>query len=254
MKALEIENLRTSYGDKAVLHGISIQAMNGSFVGIVGPNGCGKSTMLKNVYRVLKPDSGIIRLDGAVVETLSLQESARRMAVVSQHSGSEFDFSVEEMLLMGRTPHKRQFEGVGKRDRDIVREALEKVHLKGMEHRKVNSLSGGERQRVVLARALVQEPRHLILDEPTNHMDIRFQIELLKLVKGMGLTVVAALHDLNLASVFCDYVYVMHDGEIHSHGIPDDVLTEDMIRDVYGVRAKVLHDAEHGRNHIVYLL
>ena len=154
---------------------------------------------------------------------------------------------------MGRAPHKRTLERDNLNDYELVDKALKQVGMSDYKNRRLNSLSGGEKQRVILARALVQEPMYLILDEPTNHMDIKHQLGLLKLVKSMEMTVVAALHDLNIASMFCDYIYVMQSGEIVAHGDPKQVLTEALIQSVYGVKAKLIFDEVLQTNHIVYL-
>lgn len=250
---LTTEHLRVSYSEKEVLKGISLEVKKHHFVGIIGPNGCGKSTLLKCIYRVLKPQSGLVRLDGDPVHEMTHKESAKRMAVVAQHNHTSFDFSVAEAVLMGRAPHKRTLERDNRKDYELVDKALQQVGMSVYIDRRLNSLSGGEKQRVILARALVQEPKYLILDEPTNHMDIKHQLGLLKLVKSMEMTVVAALHDLNIASMFCDYIYVMQSGEIVAHGTPKQVLTEALIESVYGVRAKLIFDEVLQVNHIVYL-
>lgn len=250
---LTTENLKASYADKEILKGICLEVKKHHFVGIIGPNGCGKSTLLKCIYRVLKPQSGVVKLEGESIHEMSHRESAKRMAVVAQHNHTEFDFSVAEVVLMGRTPHKKTLERDNAKDYEIVEQALTQVGMQAYKNRRLGSLSGGEKQRVILARALTQEPKYLILDEPTNHMDIKHQLELLKLVKSMEVTVVSALHDLNIASMFCDYIYVMQSGEIVAHGDPKQVLTEAFIESVYGVKAKLIFDEVLQANHIVYL-
>jgi iron complex transport system ATP-binding protein len=218
---------------------------------LIGPNGSGKTSLLRTVYRVLRPDAGVIRLDGESVWELSARESARRMAVVPQESGGELDFTVREMVLMGRSPHKAWHERDSAADQAIVDRALRQVNLAELADRGFLTLSGGEKQRVIVARALAQEPRFLVLDEPTAHLDIHHQLEILALVRGLELTTIAALHDLNLAAMYCDRLYLLHHGRIVASGAPPDVLTVDLIRDVYGVAAEVsLH---RGRTHVAFL-
>lgn len=250
---LKTEHLKAAYAQKEILKGISLEAQKHRFVGIIGPNGCGKSTLLKCIYRVIQPKAGIISLDDKPLDSMSYKESAKCMAVVSQHNHHDFDFTVAEVLLMGRAPHKKTFERDQASDYVLVDKALAQVGMLDYKNQRFNCLSGGERQRIILARALVQEPACLIMDEPTNHMDIKHQLGLLSLVKSMEVTVVAALHDLNIAAMFCDYLYVMKSGEVYAHGLPQDILTESLIESVYEVKAKVIYDAELNLKHIVYL-
>lgn len=226
---------------------------DGELVGIVGPNGSGKSTFLKTVYRTLKSYSGSITIDGTDTRGMPLSESAKKMAVVAQHNHFGFDFSVMDVVLMGRTPHKKPMEFDNDTDRGIASESLEKVGMLDMKDRSFFTLSGGEQQRVILARALTQRTDYLILDEPTNHLDIRYQLQLLDVVKGSGLTTLCAIHDLNLAATYCDRIYIMKDGEVYAGGSPEEVLTEDNIRTVYGVEACVDVHPRTGKLNIVFM-
>ena len=162
------------------------------------------------------------------------------MAVLSQHNNYNFDFTVKDIVLMGRSPHKKFMERDNEEDYDIVNEALKKVDMFEFKDRSFQSLSGGEQQRVILARALAQQPKCLILDEPTNHLDIKYQLQLMRIVKGLGIEVIAAIHDLNIAAMYCDKIYVLKDGEIIKYGKPKDVLTKEIIKDVYEVDAEVI--------------
>ena len=222
------------------------------FVGIIGPNGSGKSTLLKSIYRVLTPQSGTVFLDGNALNSYKPKESARKMAVVAQHNYYNFEFSVQDVVLMGRAPHKKAMERDNADDYRIVREALEKVNMGGFAQRSFSTLSGGEPQRVILARALAQQTQCLILDEPTNHLDIKYQLQLMDIVRSLRLTVVSAIHDLNIAAMYCNKLFVLQNGRIIAFGPPKQVLTREFIRQVYEVEAKLYTDPETGQMHILY--
>lgn len=240
-----------SIGSNDILKGVSIKAHENEFIGVIGPNGSGKSTFLKCIYRVLKPNSGCIMIDNETLDKMSMKESAKKMAVVSQHNYYNFDFSVEEVVLMGRSPHKKRLERDNVKDYEIVRDSLEKVGMLDFRKRSFSTLSGGEQQRVILARALAQQTKYLILDEPTNHLDIKYQIQLLNIVKESKLTTIAAIHDLNIAAMYCDKLYVIKDGEVIAFGTPRDVLTKEFIKEVYEVDAEIIEDSK-GQIHILY--
>ena len=237
---LTVKDLSFSFQGKQVLQQISLAVKKGEFVGIIGPNGSGKSTLLKNIYRVLKPAQGEVLLFDKELLTMPLQESARQMAVVGQFHGINFDFSVEEIVMMGRIPHQKGRGRISSEDRQMVGQALEQVELQGMAKRRFSSLSGGEQQRVMMARALAQEPRFLLLDEPTNHLDIRYQMQLLEKASGLGIGVLAVLHDLNLAAMYCQRLYVLKHGRLIAAGEPEKVLTPQLVRQVYGVSCDVV--------------
>ena len=249
---IEALGIQLSYGSKEILKNVTVVAEDNQFVGIIGPNGSGKSTLLKCVYRVLKPGQGCVRLDGENLNNMSVRSSARKMAVVAQHNYYNFDFSVTEVVLMGRSPHKNMLERDNARDYEILREALRIVGMEAFAGRNFSTLSGGEQQRVILARALAQQTPSLILDEPTNHLDITHQLQLLKIVKGFRATVLSAIHDLNIAAAFCDKIYVLKSGEIVGQGTPRQVLTPQFIRDIYQVEAEVTEDSR-GQMHILFL-
>lgn len=248
---LQAMDVQAVLGSSPILKGVSLQVGHKELVGIIGPNGSGKSTLLKCLYRVLKPAGGAILLDGKPLEQHSFKESARQVAVVAQHNYYNFDFSVENVVLMGRAPHKRALERDSPRDHQIVAQALETVGMASFARRSFFTLSGGEQQRVVLARALAQDAPCLILDEPTNHLDIRFQLQFMDIVKSLDRTVISAIHDLNIAAMYCDRIYAVKGGEIVGCGTPRQLLTEDFIRAVYEVDAKVITD-ENGQIHVLY--
>ena len=241
---IKTEDIKVKIGESDILKGIDINVDNKEFIGIIGPNGSGKSTFLKCLYRTLKPSSGVIKLDNVDINSISMKESAKKMAVVAQHNYYDFDFKVEDIVLMGRSPHKKMMERDSKQDYEIVNEALNKVDMINFKDRNFNTLSGGEQQRIILARALAQETNCLILDEPTNHLDIKYQLQLMTIVKNLNIEVIAAIHDLNIALMYCDKIYVLKDGNIMSYGTPKDVLTKDLIKEVYEVDAIINKDDE----------
>lgn len=245
------EDVKAVLGGSQILNGVSIQAQDGEFVGIIGPNGSGKSTLLRCIYRVLAPTEGAVFLDGAPLLSHTAKESAKKLAVVAQHNYYNFEFTVRDVVLMGRSPHKRALDRDTPEDYQIVQQSLETVGMAGFEERAFSSLSGGEQQRVILARALAQQTPCLILDEPTNHLDIKYQLQLMDIVSGLGCTVLAAIHDLNIAALYCHQLYVMKNGRVVANGTPRDVLTREIIREIYEVEAQVVEDAQ-GQLHILY--
>ncbi|MBU5673138.1 ABC transporter ATP-binding protein [Paenibacillus brevis] len=250
---VKVEELSFSIHEKKLIEAISLELRDGEFVGLIGPNGSGKSTLLKNMYRVLKPEQGEIFLNGQDLFRLTQKETARQIAVVSQESNPAFDFTVMDIVMMGRAPHKRMLETDSARDYEIASLALRRV---GMGHAAASSfstLSGGEKQRVLIARALAQEAEFLILDEPTNHLDIRYQLQMMELVKTLKLTSFAALHDLNIAACYCDRIYMLEKGRIIASGSPDEVLRPKLLERVYGVKTQIFRHPTTGKPSIVYL-
>lgn len=251
--SVQAENVTYRIGQSSILREISIQIPSKRFVGLIGPNGSGKSTLLKMIYRVLQPDTGTVYLDDQNVHKMQMRSVFQRMAVVSQESVPNFDFSVQEIVMMGRTPHKSMFQSDTAEDLAIVEQALSRVDMTEYRKRSFLSLSGGEKQRVMIARALAQQAEIIVLDEPTNHLDIRHQLQLMDLVKHLDVTVLAALHDLNLASVYCDDLYVLQDGKVVDSGTPEEVITPELLRDVFGVVAEVTLHPVTQKPHITYL-
>lgn len=246
------EAIRLFAGGKEILQGIDFSLQNGEFVGLIGPNGSGKSSFLKCLYRVLRPAQGKIYFNGRNLDEFSYRESALQMAVVAQHNFYNFDFTVLEVVLMGRAPHKRLWDNDSATDIKIAYQALSTVGLQHMAERSFQSLSGGEQQRVILARALTQGTNCLILDEPTNHLDIKYQLQVMDIVKNLRLTTVAAIHDLNIAAMYCDRLVALQAGKIIGAGKPSELLTEAFIRQVYEVECRVLKLPD-GQLHIRYL-
>lgn len=250
---LRIADVSWSVAALPILDHISVVVQPQELMGLLGPNGSGKSSLLRTVYRVLKPHSGTVWLDDDNVWCLTVRQVAQRTAVVTQEREGEFDFTVSEIVLMGRYPHQRMFQGESAADMRIVAEALARVGLIGFEERPFHTLSGGEKQRVLIARALAQQARLLVLDEPTNHLDIHYQIEIMRLVRNLKVTTLAAMHDLNLAAYFCDRICLIHQGRVVAVGTPEEVLTPQTIQMVYGIAAEVQLHPRTGKLNIVFL-
>jgi iron complex transport system ATP-binding protein len=249
--SLDVRGLSVDIGGHRIVRDVDLAVPDGHFVGLLGPNGSGKSTILKTLYRARRPTAGRVLLDGADLLALPPKVAARRVAVVAQETTVEFDFTVFEMVMIGRTPHKRAVERDNDADLDAATAALERTGCADLAGRSFNTLSGGEKQRVLIARALTQGADHLILDEPTNHLDIRYQVEVLELVASLGVTVLSALHDLSLAALFCRTVYLLTGGQVTAAGPPAQVITADTVREAYGAEVLVVDHPETGTPHIV---
>ena len=248
---IRTEDLKAVLNGNPILKGVSLQAGEKQLIGVIGPNGSGKSTLLKCIYRVLQPTGGAVFLDGKPLSEYSFRESALKIAVVAQHNYYNFDFSVRDVVLMGRSPHKKALERDNAQDFRIVEEALTKVGMLHFAERSFSTLSGGEQQRVILARALAQQTPCLILDEPTNHLDIKYQLQLMDLVRGLDRTVITAVHDLNIAAMYCDWLYAVKDGKVVGQGTPQTLLTPEFIQQVYEVEAEVSTD-RNGMLRVLY--
>lgn len=247
---LAINGVTAEIDTRPIVTDVDLVAEPGEFVALIGPNGSGKSTLLRTIYRTLRPTVGAVRLDGQDLWTMRTRQAARLRAVVTQFGDFESGFSVTEITAMGRTPHKGPLDRDDDGDRAIVTEALEQVAMGWAADRLFTTLSGGERQRVLVARALAQQTPLLILDEPTNHLDVRAQLDILELIRSLGLTLLAALHDLDHAAAYSDRVVVLHEGQVAGTGTPVEVLTPAFITAVFGVRAHVGNHPLTGRPHI----
>ncbi|MFI5526591.1 ABC transporter ATP-binding protein [Streptomyces platensis] len=248
---IDITDLSVEVAGHRLVHDLTLRAGSGRVVGLVGPNGSGKSTLLRCVYRALRPAAGTVRLDDADLHAMDARTGARLLAALPQEAGTEFDFTVAEVVAMGRLPHQRGSGRANAADSAHCARALERVGADHLAGRGFLGLSGGEKQRVLIARALAQDPRVLVLDEPTNHLDVAQQLAVLALVRDSGLTVLTALHDLNLAALHCDELYVLARGRIVAAGPPHDVLTPELLAEVFGVRA---HRVRHPESGAVQLL
>ncbi|MFF3641912.1 ABC transporter ATP-binding protein [Streptomyces sp. NPDC002564] len=236
---LRADRVAREAGGRLVVDGVSLAPPDGATVGLLGPNGSGKSTLLRLLAGVLAPASGVVTLDGRRLADTGRRAVARRIAVVEQHAATQVELTVGDVVRLGRIPHRRAWSAPTAHDERAVREALARTGLTARAGQAWHTLSGGERQRVQIARALAQEPRELLLDEPTNHLDVQHQLDLLSLVAELPVTSVIALHDLNLAAMFCDHLLVLKEGTAYAAGPPDEVITEELIAAVYGVRAVV---------------
>ncbi|MFV0132367.1 ABC transporter ATP-binding protein [Streptomyces sp. HMX87] len=250
---LSVDGVTLTAGARRLVHDVSLTAGPGEVIGLVGPNGSGKSSLLRAVYRVLRPASGRVRVDGADAWSLPVRQLARTVAAVVQDSGTDVDLAVREVVAMGRTPHKRLLAGDTPEDAALIESALTSVDATGLADRPFDQLSGGERQRVLIARALAQAPSLLVLDEPTNHLDIRHQLEVLGTLRRLPATVLVALHDLNLAAYYCDRLYVLRDGEVAASGPPAEVLTPRLLAEVYGVASEVAVHPGTGAPQVTFL-
>ncbi len=247
--AIAVAGLACRLGDRAILSDVGFAVAPGSFVGILGPNGCGKTTLLRCIAGLQRGSAGDIRIEGVGLGRLSPAALARRLALQAQDATAALGFTVRDVVGMGRLVHRRSpFGGAAAGvqatvDRAAVDRALEKLELTGLAERPVERLSGGERQRVMIARALAQEPRILLLDEPTNHLDIHHRFAVLDLLRSLarsqGVTVVATLHDIDLAARWCDRILLMRDGRLLADAAPEDALTPDRLAAVYRVAARV---------------
>ena len=250
MKKLKVEKLTYDIGGTRILKDITFDVEENTFVGVIGPNGSGKSTMLKSIYGVNKPSGGNIYFEGEDLLKISSKDRAKKIAVLAQESGGQFDFSVQQVVEMGRYPHKNTLENYSKHDLEIVDRVLREMKLDNYRERSFNTLSGGEKQRVLIARLLVQESKFIILDEPTNHLDIGHQIEIMNIIKKMGVTVLSAIHDMNMAAIYCDKLVIMKNGEVVTQGSVEETLTSEMLKNLFNVDAEI-HDLK-GRKHVIY--
>ncbi|AXK46136.1 ABC transporter ATP-binding protein [Brachybacterium saurashtrense] len=242
---IEIEDVTVALGGHEVVRGVSLEVPTGTVLGLVGPNGSGKSSLLRTLYRAVVPREGAVRVGGRDVRAMRGRESARTLAVMLQDAPAEFDLSVEETVMLGRGPHHPTFGRDTAEDLEVVAAAMARTGIADLADRMIATLSGGQRQRVMLARALAQQAPVLVLDEPSNHLDISHQHELMSTVRDLGGTTLAALHDLTLAAQYCDRVAVLEQGRLVAVGPPAEVLTPALIRRTFHVHARVLTGSPH---------
>lgn len=248
---IEVSGVTVRLGTFVACRNVDVSMPSGSVTGIVGPNGAGKTSLLRCLYRAVRPDDGSITVSGDDLWELHQTEAARRIAAVMQEQSAGFDLTVRDVVSLGRIPHRRVWQRLDDGDRTIVDSALQRVDLQHLAHRHVAELSGGERQRVVIARSLAQQAKVLVLDEPTNHLDIWHQLGILELVCDLGITVVVALHDLTLADRHCDQIIIMRTGEVVAAGPTQTTLTPANILKVFGVHAEAFTTAD-GRRTFAY--
>jgi len=243
MIEIAVQNVWLGYSRKEVLQDVTFQVLPGEMVGLIGPNGCGKSTIIRALTRIISPYKGRILLDGKDIVSIARQELARMLGVVPQMPLLPSAFTAFEVVLMGRNPHLGLFQYEGQREMDIAWHAMERTMTWHLARQRVGELSGGEIQCLLIARVLTQETKAILLDEPTANLDIGRQVEILNLIKNLclenNLAVLAALHDLNLASQYCDQLVLINNGRVHALGTPSEVITPENIKEVYGAEGCV---------------
>lgn len=258
MKSASVEVRNVSWtpprATTPILHDTSFHVEAGRVLGIAGPNGAGKSTLLRLLYRFQRPSTGQVLIEGQDIWEMTARETALCVAAVLQEQASATDYSVREIVRLGRTPHRAGLSTSGAGDEMIVDDVLTRLDLHGLANRMFGTLSGGERQRVMVARALAQEPSVLIMDEPTNHLDIRHQLEIISLIRTLGLTIIVSLHDLNMAAGVCDDILILKGGKPQGFGPPDTVLQDVLVSDVFRVDATREHLAPSGASHFTFNL
>ncbi|MDI6707042.1 MAG: ABC transporter ATP-binding protein [Bacillota bacterium] len=248
MYAVEINGLSFSYGNKTVLDNINLKIIKGSFTALVGPNGCGKTTLLKNISGYLKPKAGRVVLLDKAVDTLGIKERARLVGYIPQTTSPEFNFTCHDVVMMGRMPFLSLLQREGARDREIVRESMEITGTWDLRDRTLDELSGGERQRVLIARALAQNPSILLMDEPVSHLDIKHQVEIVNtigsLCDNLGITALSVLHDINLASRYCKQIIMMKEGTIRYVGAPSQIVTQASVKEVFDISVGITYEKD----------
>ncbi|WP_343602395.1 ABC transporter ATP-binding protein [Mycobacterium sp.] len=241
---LTLDGISVTVDSTPVVTGCDLVVASGEKVALVGPNGSGKTTLLKAIYRSVRPVAGVVLLGGDNLATLRQREVARRAAVVAQEPPRDFEFTVEDVVSLGRAPHQGVLDRESHTDREVVADALERVGMLDHRTRIYSTLSGGEKQRTLVARALAQRTPLLLLDEPTNHLDVSAALELLELLRHLEISTLCVLHDLNLAAAYFDRIYVLDTGRIVTGGTPQQVLTPERVRAVFGVNThRLIHPA-----------
>lgn len=252
--SLAAERITWKIGSRAIVDDVSFEVRPGETLGLLGPNGSGKTSLLRLLAGLRQPNAGRITLEGKDLRATQRRVIAKRVAFVEQHATTNASLKVVDVVKLGRFPHRSLFSTWSGIDQEAVESALERAGIAGMRDALWQNLSGGEKQRVQIARALAQSPKELILDEPTNHLDIHHQISLLNLVRQLPVTSIIALHDLNHAAMFCDRLLVLRAGRIVASGSPEDVLTENLLREVFTVEARIEPSRHHARPYIHYVI
>lgn len=251
MNSIATESLAIAYEDHLIVDDLDMQIPQGKITTIIGPNGCGKSTVLKAVGRILKPKNGMVYLNGDDITHLSTKEVAQKMAILPQSPQAPAGLTVGELVAYGRFPHQRGFGKLKPEDKNIIQWALEVTKLTELETTAVDNLSGGQRQRVWIAMALAQQTELILLDEPTTYLDLAYQLEVLELLyrlnREQGCTIVMVLHDLNLAARFADYMIAIRCGDIIKHGTPEEVMTPEVLKETFHINAEIVKEPRTGR-------
>ncbi|OPD23143.1 iron-dicitrate transporter ATP-binding subunit [Clostridium botulinum] len=251
MNSITTTNLAIAYEDKLIVDGLNMNIPKGKITTIIGPNGCGKSTVLKTVGRILKPKEGLVYLNGDDIRNLSTKEVAQKMAILPQSPQAQGGLTVGELVSYGRFPHKKGFGKLSPEDKKVIEWALDITKLTELEVTMVDNLSGGQRQRVWIAMALAQQTDLILLDEPTTYLDMAYQLEVLELLYNLNreesCTIVMVLHDLNLAARFADYMIAIRDGSIIKCGTPKEIMTKEVLKDTFNIDAEIVWGSKTGR-------
>ena len=247
MKMIKTNNLKLCYDEKIILDDINIEIEKGKITALIGPNGCGKSTLIKSISKILTPKSGEVLMGDKNLLKMPPKELAKELAMLPQSSSAPEDLTIYDLVKQGRYPYHNLLSFWSKKDEEIVMESIRKMGLIEEKDRTLENLSGGQRQRAWIALSLCQDTEVILLDEPTNHLDIKYQIEIMNIVKELNITVLAALHDMNLVSAYCNKVYMIDKGKVVYGGETKEVLTPKNIKDVFGVECEI---GENSKGHI----
>lgn len=238
---LHIKNLKFAYNDKEILKNINLRFNTGYFYSVIGPNGSGKSTLLKNIAKIVSPEENSIMIDNKDITKMNKKDLSKIISVIPQEINIDYDFTVYDIVLMGRNPYKKFFQDFNTNDREIAQKYMKETNTWELRDKLITELSGGEKQRVIAARALAQEADIILLDEPTSHLDLQYQIEFLKIFRNLkkDKIIIAVLHDLNLSSLFSDQIILINSGKIIDKGIPSEVISTKNIKDVYNLSVEI---------------